>query len=80
MIRPPTLPCPPPLQTAKDLEYDVYSFAELVELGAKSPAAAIPPSPEDLCTIMYTSGTTGGAVGGNVGVGCYVFLYFCLND
>ena len=50
------------------------------DMGAKSPAAATPPSPENLCTIMYTSGTTGGAVGGNVGVGCYVFLYFCLND
>ena len=36
-----------------------YSWNELVEMGRKSAAPAIPPKPEDLCTIMYTSGTTG---------------------
>lgn len=36
-----------------------YSWNELVEMGRKHPAPAIPPKPEDLCTIMYTSGTTG---------------------
>lgn len=37
----------------------VYSWNEVAEMGRKSPAPAIPPKPEDLCTIMYTSGTTG---------------------
>lgn len=36
-----------------------YSWSELLEMGRKSPSPAIPPKPEDLCTIMYTSGTTG---------------------
>lgn len=36
-----------------------YSWSELLEMGRKSPAPAIPPKPQDLCTIMYTSGTTG---------------------
>ena len=46
-------------QTAKGLGYSVYSLEELKKLGASSPAAPIPPKTDDLCTIMYTSGTTG---------------------
>eukprot|EP00218_Dolichomastix_sp_CCMP3274_P007847 CAMPEP_0170141298 /NCGR_PEP_ID=MMETSP0033_2-20121228/6905_1 /TAXON_ID=195969 /ORGANISM="Dolichomastix tenuilepis, Strain CCMP3274" /LENGTH=649 /DNA_ID=CAMNT_0010377555 /DNA_START=6 /DNA_END=1955 /DNA_ORIENTATION=- len=48
--------------SASDLEgfkVPVMSFDEALEAGAKKPAEANPPSPEDLCTIMYTSGTTG---------------------
>ncbi|KAI8110231.1 hypothetical protein M9435_001910 [Picochlorum sp. BPE23] len=37
----------------------VYSFDEFLNLGKEKPADARPPKPEDLCTIMYTSGTTG---------------------
>ena len=37
----------------------VYTWAEFLELGRKHPAAPLPPKPQDLCTIMYTSGTTG---------------------
>ncbi len=48
--------CP---QSAKGLGYKVLSFDELKALGAASPVPPHPPKPEDLCTIMYTSGTTG---------------------
>ncbi|KAG2497767.1 hypothetical protein HYH03_004039 [Edaphochlamys debaryana] len=47
------------VKAAKDLGYTVHSFAEALEVGAASPAEPVPPKPEDLCTIMYTSGTTG---------------------
>ena len=38
---------------------DVYTWEDFIELGRKHPAEPIPPKPQDLCTIMYTSGTTG---------------------
>lgn len=34
-------------------------FEELVASGAAAEVPADPPTPDDLCTIMYTSGTTG---------------------
>ena len=37
----------------------VLSFEELRQLGEKNPVDAVPPEPEDLCCIMYTSGSTG---------------------
>lgn len=37
----------------------VYSFEDFMALGKSKPKDASPPKPEDLCTIMYTSGTTG---------------------
>ena len=36
----------------------VFSFDAFAQLGAERPSSATPPQPEDLCTIMYTSGTT----------------------
>ena len=44
---------------AKAIGVAVYSWEEFLALGRSHPAEAVPPSPEDLCTIMYTSGTTG---------------------
>lgn len=37
----------------------VLSIEDLRKLGEENPVAAVPPSPEDLCCIMYTSGSTG---------------------
>lgn len=37
----------------------MHSFAEFLALGRAAPSAPVPPGPDDLCTIMYTSGTTG---------------------
>lgn len=46
-------------QAAEAAGVKAYSWEQFLELGKASPAAAVPPKPEDLCTIMYTSGTTG---------------------
>ena len=37
---------------------NVFSFEAFEQLGSQKPSPANPPQPEDLCTIMYTSGTT----------------------
>ncbi|GAB4822406.1 hypothetical protein N2152v2_009452 [Parachlorella kessleri] len=51
------------VEAAKGLGFQIYSFDEFLELGRKNPSPAgkrlLPPKPEDYCTIMYTSGTTG---------------------
>lgn len=38
---------------------NVLSFEELRKSGEENPVDAVPPKPEDLCCIMYTSGSTG---------------------
>jgi acyl-coenzyme A synthetase/AMP-(fatty) acid ligase len=38
----------------------VVSFEDLKAMGKAKPSEAVPPSPDDYTTIMYTSGTTGG--------------------
>lgn len=40
-------------------ELKVLSFTELNQLGWENKHEPVPPGPEDLCCIMYTSGTTG---------------------
>ena len=47
------------LQAIEGQGIKVYSFEEFAALGASKPAEPSPPSPDDYCTIMYTSGTTG---------------------
>eukprot|EP00983_Pelagomonas_calceolata_P050075 1141799-Pelagomonas_calceolata.AAC.1 len=49
----------PDMQAVKDRGLTLYSFDDFKKMGAEKPADPVPPSPEDLCTIMYTSGTTG---------------------
>ncbi|KAL4794772.1 hypothetical protein BDV19DRAFT_183388 [Aspergillus venezuelensis] len=38
---------------------NVLSFEDLRKLGEENPAEPVPPAPEDVCCIMYTSGSTG---------------------
>ncbi|KAK5073214.1 long-chain fatty acid-CoA ligase [Lithohypha guttulata] len=40
-------------------ELQIMSFDELLSLGKQNPYDPVPPSPEDLACIMYTSGSTG---------------------
>ncbi|KAL6779688.1 LCS2 [Auxenochlorella protothecoides x Auxenochlorella symbiontica] len=47
------------LRRVADLGIAVHAFHEFVALGEASPAAAAAVQADDLCTIMYTSGTTG---------------------
>lgn len=47
----------PPLPSA--VKAKMFKLEEIAHLGKQHPKAHIPPSPEDLCTICYTSGTTG---------------------
>ena len=37
----------------------IMSFEELRKLGEDNPTEPVPPTPDDLCCIMYTSGSTG---------------------
>jgi long-chain acyl-CoA synthetase len=46
------------LQTSH-ADLTVTNFDDLLQLGGSNPADPTPPSPDDLCCIMYTSGSVG---------------------
>ncbi|GMH34395.1 hypothetical protein BSKO_02229 [Bryopsis sp. KO-2023] len=43
----------------KNIGVEIFSLDELMTKGQETPAEPVPPKEDDLCTIMYTSGTTG---------------------
>ena len=47
------------VRRARNGSLSVLTLPELLAKGEAKPAPPVPPAPEDLCTIMYTSGTTG---------------------
>jgi long-subunit acyl-CoA synthetase (AMP-forming) len=50
------------LQALKVAGVKVMSWEEAIEAGKAAPVAARKPVAEDVCTIMYTSGTTGDCI------------------
>lgn len=54
---------PATLQRAKERGIRILSFEEVEKLGAKTMAPEVPPKPSDLCTVCFTSGTTGNPKG-----------------
>lgn len=50
---------PATMQRAKNRGIEVLTFAEVEKLGALHNHPEVVPKPTDLCTICYTSGTTG---------------------
>ena len=37
----------------------LYAWSDFLAMGESAPAEAVAPKPDDIATIMYTSGTTG---------------------
>ncbi|PSC75938.1 acetyl-synthetase [Micractinium conductrix] len=47
------------LKVCADAGMKTVSFSDFIETGKGVPVEAVPPQPDDVCCIMYTSGTTG---------------------
>ncbi|XP_041363216.1 long-chain-fatty-acid--CoA ligase 5-like [Gigantopelta aegis] len=68
------------LETAKKQNIQVLSFQDVEKMGKKNLRSPVPPKPSDVCTISFTSGTTGNPKGvmlthGNVISSTSGFLY-----
>lgn len=50
---------PEEIQSAKDNKVDLMTWAEFVQTGKDNPVSPNFPTPGDVCTLCYTSGTTG---------------------
>ncbi len=65
-------------------ELNIVSFEELRALGEANPISPVPPKPEDLYCIMYTSGTSGPPKGVPISHKAFVAgvtgLYFSVQD
>ena len=46
-------------QVARECNVTVVSFNDIIKEGHEHPVPVMPPSADDVCTICYTSGTTG---------------------
>nr|XP_029731299.1 long-chain-fatty-acid--CoA ligase 1-like isoform X1 [Aedes albopictus]XP_029731300.1 long-chain-fatty-acid--CoA ligase 1-like isoform X1 [Aedes albopictus] len=54
---------PATLQRAKNRGIDIHTFDEVEKLGASKSFPEVEPKPSDVCTVCYTSGTTGNPKG-----------------
>ncbi|EGG20097.1 fatty acyl-CoA synthetase [Cavenderia fasciculata] len=51
------------LNKLKDSSIKFFTLAQFEQLGAQNPTAHTPSNPDDLCTLLYTSGSTGNPKG-----------------
>ncbi|KAJ2326970.1 medium-chain fatty acid-CoA ligase faa2, partial [Coemansia sp. RSA 2681] len=57
---------------AKDLGITLLDMDEVLEMGRATPTTAQPPTPDDIYTICYTSGTTGAQKGAVISHGGFI--------